>query len=77
MKEILAQVAVVDDVSDALLYRRGFYGDLLKLAEYIERIEQTGTLLMPTLKKLNLSIEDLNTLQMTAFEWSNNISGVK
>lgn len=77
MKEILAQVAVVDDVSDALLYRRGFYGDLLKLAEYIERIEQTDTLLMPTLKKLNLSIEDLNTLQMTAFEWSNNISGVK
>lgn len=77
MKDILAQVAVVDDVSDALLYRRGFYGDLLKLAEYIERIEKTGPLLMPTLKKLGLSIEDLYALQITAFEWSNNVSRVQ
>jgi EAL and modified HD-GYP domain-containing signal transduction protein len=77
MKDILAQVAVVDDVSDALLYRRGFYGDLLKLAEYIERIEKTGTLLMPTLKKLNLSIEELYALQISAFDWSNSVSRVK
>ncbi|RBA25643.1 EAL and HDOD domain-containing protein [Herminiimonas fonticola] len=76
MNDILAQVAVVDDVSDALLYRRGFYGDLLKLAEYIERIEKTGPLLMPTLKKLGLSIEDLYALQITAFEWSNNVSRI-
>jgi EAL and modified HD-GYP domain-containing signal transduction protein len=77
MKDILAQVAVVDDVSDALIYRRGFYGDLLKLAEYIERIEKTGILLIPTLKKLDLSIEDLYALQLTAFDWSNNVSRVK
>ncbi len=74
MDEILAQVSVVDDVSDALLYRKGFYGDLLKLAEYIERIEQTGALLIPTLRKLELSIEDLYALQLSAFEWSNNLS---
>ncbi len=77
MQDILAQVAVVDDVSEALLYRRGFYGDLLKLAEYIERIEKTGTLLMPTLKKLGLSIEDLYALQISAFDWSNTVSRVK
>ncbi len=76
MQEILAQVSVVEEVSDALLYRKGFYGDLLKLAEYIERIEQTGALLIPTLQKLGLSIEDLYALQLNAFEWSNTISGV-
>lgn len=76
MNEILGQVSVVDEVSDALLYRKGFYGDLLKLAEYIERIEQTGALLIPTLRKLELSIEDLYALQLSAFEWSNNLSTV-
>lgn len=75
MEEILDQVSVVDEVTDALLYRKGFYGDLLKLAEYIEQIEKTGALLIPTLQKLQLSIEDLYALQLTAFEWSNNVSG--
>lgn len=74
MAEILEQVSVVDEVSHALLYRKGFYGDLLKLAEYMERIEQTGALLIPTLRKLDLSIEDLYALQLQAFEWSNNLS---
>lgn len=76
MEEILEQVSVVDEVTDALLYRKGFYGDLLKLAEYIEQIEKTGALLIPTLQKLQLSIEDLYALQLAAFEWSNNVSGV-
>ncbi len=74
MQQILEQVAVVDEVSNALLSRRGFYGDLLKLAEYIEQIEKSGTLLIPTLQKLQLSIEDLYALQLTAFEWSNMVS---
>ena len=74
MEEILDQVSVVSEVTDALLYRKGFYGDLLKLAEYIEQIEKTGVLLIPTLQKLHLSIEDLYALQLTAFEWSNNVS---
>jgi EAL and modified HD-GYP domain-containing signal transduction protein len=74
MNKILEQVAVVEEVSDALLYRRGFYGDLLKLAECLERIEETGWLLMPTLHKLQLSIEDLYSLQLAAFEWSDSIS---
>lgn len=74
MQQILEQVAVVDDVSSALLARSGFYGDLLKLAEYIEQIEKTGALLIPTLQKLQLSIEDLYALQLAAFEWSNIVS---
>lgn len=74
MEDLLTQIAVVDDVRDALLFRKGFYGDLLKLAEYIERIDQTGPLLMPTLHKLGLSIQDLYAMQLAAFEWSNKIS---
>ncbi|WP_293778014.1 EAL domain-containing protein [uncultured Oxalicibacterium sp.] len=74
MDQIVLQVPVSDEVRDALLYRKGFYGDLLKLAEYIERIEQTGAMLMPTMKRLDLSIEDLYGLQIRAFEWSNSIS---
>lgn len=74
MEQILVQVPVVDEVRDSLLYRKGFYGDLLKLAEYIERIEQTGAMLIPTMNRLDLSIEDLYGLQIRAFEWSNNIS---
>jgi len=74
MQEILDQVSVVEEVSAALLHRKGFYGDVLKLAEYIERMEQAGALLMPTLNRLGLSIEDLYALQLSAFEWSNNIA---
>lgn len=74
MQEILDQVSVVEEVSEALLHRNGFYGDVLKLAEYIECIEQAGALLIPTLQKLGLGIEDLYALQLSAFEWSNSIS---
>ena len=74
MQDILAQVSVAEEVADALLQRGGFYGDALKLAEYIERIEQSGALLVPTLQKLELGIEDLYALQLAAFEWSNSIS---
>ena len=43
MEKILQQIAVADSVSDALLQRKGLYGDMLKLAEYIERVEETGS----------------------------------
>ena len=74
MEEILKQIAVVDSVSDALLSRTGIFGDMLKLAEYIERVDEAGSLLLPTLQKLQLSVEDLNELQLAAFEWSENIA---
>lgn len=36
MEEFLQQIAVVDEVADALLHRKGFYGELLHLAEYLD-----------------------------------------
>ena len=73
MAEILEQIAVVDQVGDALLSRKGFHGDMLKLAEYLERIEESAPLLMPTLQKLKLTSDDLLELEVAAFEWSNNV----
>ncbi|MBV8665969.1 MAG: EAL domain-containing protein [Burkholderiaceae bacterium] len=73
MKTILEQIAVVDEVADALLLRKGYYGDLLKLTEYLERIEEAEALLAPLLKKMELSNEDLNDAEIAAFIWSNQI----
>jgi c-di-GMP phosphodiesterase len=78
MEKILEQIAVAEEVRDALLFRKGTYGDMLKLAEYVERIEDAGPLLLPTLEKLKLSPEDFSALQLTAFQWASNIgSGSK
>lgn len=74
MSEILTQIAVSEEVENALLKRSGFYGDLLKLAEYIEHIEESGELLMPILQKLELGVEDLNELQLAAFDWSDKLT---
>jgi EAL and modified HD-GYP domain-containing signal transduction protein len=73
MPDLLEQVAVVDDVSDALVSRKGFYGDLLKLTEYLERIEEAEPLLMPMLNKLQLSSDDLYELEVASFEWSDRV----
>ena len=74
LNEILGKIAVVDEVSEALLQRTGLYGEMLKLAEYIEQIDDAGALLPPVLDKLQLSTEDLYDLQLAAFDWANDIA---
>ncbi len=74
MQELLLQIPVIEEVSDALLYRRGNYGDMLNLVEYMEKIEEAAPLLMPTLHQLQLTTEDLFELQVKAFEWADNLS---
>ena len=74
MVELLEQMAVDEEVSAALLERRGLFGDMLRLAEYTERIEECGALIGPTLAVLGLSSEDLYEVQVSAFEWSEKIS---
>lgn len=74
MEKILGQISVVEAVSDALLERKGLYGDMLMLAEYLEHIEESGALLRPVLDKLQLSIDDLYSLELAAFEWSDAIT---
>lgn len=76
MEDILEQIVLGKDVSEALLYRKGFYGDLLKLSEYVERPDEASQLLASLLLKLQLSAEDLYPLQLEAFGWSNNLSSL-
>jgi c-di-GMP phosphodiesterase len=73
MAEILAQIPVNDDVAQALLTRDGFYGDLLKLAECIERIEEMDEHIVPALRNLAMSTDELVELELAAFEWSDNV----
>lgn len=74
MEKILERLSVADKVREALLSRSGIYGDMLKLVEYIERIEETCPLAAELLKRLQLSAEELYTLQLAAFEWSDAVS---
>ncbi|HYD78988.1 MAG TPA: EAL domain-containing protein [Paucimonas sp.] len=74
MANILEQIPVVDEVAEALLARTGFYGDLLKLAEALEHIEEDGALLMPLLDKLQLDNEELYRMELAAYEWSDNVT---
>jgi EAL and modified HD-GYP domain-containing signal transduction protein len=73
MAELLTQIAVSDEVAHALLYRAGFFGELLRLAECIERIEDMEEAIMPALRDLEMSTEELVELEMSAFEWSDNV----
>jgi EAL and modified HD-GYP domain-containing signal transduction protein len=73
MADIVRQIPVNEDVSSALLYRSGFFGDLLKLAECLERIEEMDAHILPTLRDLAMSVDELVELEMAAFEWSDKL----
>jgi len=73
MAEILDQIAVTDEVSDALLARAGRYGEMLKVVEYVECTEEAEATRLSTLRDLELSGEDLHEMGLTAFAWSNEV----
>jgi len=74
MADIVEQIPVSDEITSALLRRGGFFGELLKLAECIEqpdRQEDEGVL--PTLRSLSISGDDMIELEMAAFQWSDSV----
>lgn len=74
MSDILEQIPVIDEVGNALLRRTGFFGELLVLAESLERIDDTeDDDVTPTLRQLTLSSNELVELEMAAFEWSDTV----
>ncbi len=75
MDEILEQIPVIDDVANALLKREGFFGELLRLAEGIEQLESEGgeDLVMPALRGLEVSADELVEMEVEAFVWSDNV----
>jgi EAL and modified HD-GYP domain-containing signal transduction protein len=73
MADIVEQIPVSDEVSSALLKRTGFFGELLRLAEMIERMEEGEDLVTPALRELAISGDDLAELEIAAFEWSDSV----
>jgi EAL and modified HD-GYP domain-containing signal transduction protein len=74
MADIVEQIPVSDEITSALLRRTGFFGELLKLAECIEQPdsrEDDGVL--PTLRGLSISGDDMIELEMAAFQWSDSV----
>ena len=76
MADLLANLSVADDVSAALLHRTGSYGDMLKLVELIESVEDAGTALVPAMHTLGLSTDELYGMQLATFEWVSKITQV-
>ena len=74
MENILEKLSVADDVRKALQSRQGLYGDMLKLAESIERLEEAESEIAPLLIKLQLRPDDFYEIQLAAFEWSDSIA---
>ncbi|MBI1891737.1 MAG: EAL domain-containing protein [Burkholderiales bacterium] len=74
MEKILEQMTVTEEVKNALLHRTGFYGEMLKLAEHMEHIEEQGQRLQSALEKHHLSVDDFSALQLSAFQWTNSLT---
>jgi EAL and modified HD-GYP domain-containing signal transduction protein len=75
MADIVEQIPVSDEIANALLRRTGFFGELLKLAECIESPD-TGDSdgdVLPTLRELAISGDDMVELEMAAFQWSDSV----
>jgi len=73
MTDIVDQIPVGDEVRQALVDRTGFFGELLRLAESIEQADDSAELVLPTLKELQISGDDMIELEMSAFQWSDSV----
>lgn len=74
MDVILRQIPVIDEVSEALLQRQGYFGKLLSLVENTEWHSKTETELLQAIQELRLSCTDLYQLQLAAFEWADQVT---
>jgi EAL and modified HD-GYP domain-containing signal transduction protein len=74
MEKILDQISVADEVKQALLHRNGIYGEMLQLAMHVENLTLPGPLLAASLSRLDLSMDELRTMQIEAFGWSDDIT---
>ena len=72
MADLVEQIPVSDEVAGALVKRSGFFGELLRLAESLERMEE-GDAMLPVLGELAGSGDELVELEMAAFEWSEKV----
>lgn len=68
MGQLLEQLNLAEPVTDALLYRQGVYGPILRLAESVEG--EDAELLLRLCDDLQTSPEQLNAHHLTALGWA-------
>ena len=71
MSEIILNLNLSDEVSNALLYRSGQLGSLLKLAEKLEITDFDAV--SPLLGECGISLDQLLAAQLEAFNWRSGI----
>lgn len=74
MKTMLEQIPVVDEIRDALLLQTGHFGDMLTLAELLERVSEDGPRLSELMASFDLTTDEVTQLQLQAFAWSDAIA---
>ncbi len=72
MADIIEQIPVSDEIRKALTGREGFFGELLRLSESIEQADGEDFVL-PALKELAISGDDMVELEMSAFQWTDTV----
>jgi EAL and modified HD-GYP domain-containing signal transduction protein len=73
MVDIVEQIPVGEEVRQALIGRTGFFGELLQLCESIEQADAGEDIVIPTLKGLAITGDDMVELEMEAFQWSDSV----
>jgi c-di-GMP phosphodiesterase len=75
MNNLLKQISVFDEAADALLYRKGFFGEILSFVEYVEQFDKDKSEpIVMTIDRLHLPRENFNRLQLMAFDWVDEIA---
>ncbi|BDV42468.1 cyclic diguanylate phosphodiesterase [Geotalea uraniireducens] len=67
LEEVIAPLNLDEDVREALLHRTGELGDLLTIAEKVEKDEFAG--LAPLFVRLDITLDSLAAIQFDAFNW--------
>jgi EAL and modified HD-GYP domain-containing signal transduction protein len=73
MADVLGTVAVPEEVREALVERKGDYGDMLQVIELLECADQ-GRTLKSRLRKLGISVKRMREIELEAFDWVNELA---
>lgn len=75
IENVLKELSLPEPVQNALLDRKGAMGALLTLAEHLER-DDADAVATALAKVGSINRNDLTTLQLSAFQWANQITAV-
>lgn len=71
MEEVISNLNLSEDVAQALLHRTGRLGELLALAECLEKADFDAA--VPLMESCGVSLDDLLSAQLEAFNWKSSV----